>query len=229
MSSAEPLESPRELRARLAAERAGRPFVVYRDGAGRQCILTLADGVAQLAVGRGERCEVRIERDPEVSRLHAHLQRLGDDWVIADDGLSRNGTFVNQERLLARRRLHDRDLVRCGNTTLVYRDPVDGERAGTIPATGGPPPRLTDRQREVLVSLCRPFRDGDGRALPAGNQAIADELHLSVGAVKRHLRTLFEALSIDAGLAHHHKRMRLAEEAIRAGLVTGGELDRRRG
>ena len=34
-----------------------------------------------------------------------------------DDGLSRNGTFVNGERLSGRRRLTDGDTLRFGGTT----------------------------------------------------------------------------------------------------------------
>ncbi len=37
--------------------------------------------------------------DEEVSRLHAELVALADGWAISDDGLSRNGTYVNAERL----------------------------------------------------------------------------------------------------------------------------------
>ena len=36
--------------------------------------------------------------DPDASRVHAELVRLADAWVVVDDGLSRNGTFVNGER-----------------------------------------------------------------------------------------------------------------------------------
>jgi hypothetical protein len=35
----------------------------------------------------------------------------------------------------------------------------------------------------VLVALCRPVRDGEPYALPDSNQAIAEEVHPSVGAV----------------------------------------------
>ena len=41
-----------------------------------------------------------LDFDPEVSRVHAELERLGDDWTVADDGLSRNGSFVNGERVV---------------------------------------------------------------------------------------------------------------------------------
>ena len=31
--------------------------------------------------------------------MHAELTRIGDDWVVCDEGLSHNGTFVNGERV----------------------------------------------------------------------------------------------------------------------------------
>ena len=31
--------------------------------------------------------------------MHAELIRMGADWILCDDGLSHNGTFVNGERV----------------------------------------------------------------------------------------------------------------------------------
>jgi pSer/pThr/pTyr-binding forkhead associated (FHA) protein len=45
---------------------------------------------------------VVIEGDLLVSRLHAKLERIGGAWTIVDDGLSRNGTFVNGQRVIGR-------------------------------------------------------------------------------------------------------------------------------
>ena len=36
---------------------------------------------------------------------------MGADWVICDDGLSHNGTFVNGERVRGRRRLAAGDVL----------------------------------------------------------------------------------------------------------------------
>jgi pSer/pThr/pTyr-binding forkhead associated (FHA) protein len=41
--------------------------------------------------------------------VHAILQRIGGRWTVEDDGLSRNGTFVNGTRLASRVQLRDRD------------------------------------------------------------------------------------------------------------------------
>jgi ATP/maltotriose-dependent transcriptional regulator MalT len=75
----------------------------------------------------------------------------------------------------------------------------------------------------VLVALCRPCKGGS-YATPASNQQIADEVFLSVDAVKTHLRALFN----DFGLAHlpqNQKRATLAERAMQLGVVGPTELE----
>ena len=44
--------SPAEIKARLAAERRGMPFLLYRDADGRQRITELDAGVGRLTIGR---------------------------------------------------------------------------------------------------------------------------------------------------------------------------------
>ena len=63
---------------------------------------------------------------------------------------------------------------------------------------------LSESQRKVLVALCRPLKDS-AYAAPATNKEIADEVHLSVDAVKAHLRVLFERFGLDA-LPQNQKR-----------------------
>lgn len=215
--------TPEELRQRLAAERAGLPFLLYRGGDGAQQLQTLRDELAKVTLGRGEGCEVRLELDPEVSRLHAEVERLGESWVIADDGLSRNGTFLNGERIAGRRPLRDGDVVRCGASLLSFHDPFNPSRETTRPARAGAQVHLSEAQRKVLVALCRPLRSGEAYALPAPNKAIAEELTLSVEAIKGHLRTLFEKLEVE-DLPHNQKRLRLVERALESGLIGAREL-----
>jgi hypothetical protein len=219
-------ETAMELKARIEAERRGYPFLAYRDEGGDQVIRAL-EARATLTLGRGEEVDVNLAFDPEVSRAHAELEPVGSDWALVDDGLSRNGSFVNGERVVARRRLRDGDLLRLGATAILFRDPRAGGLAETAAATGrAAAPELTERQRAILIALCRPFGEGGEFAAPATNSEIADEVYLSVDAVKGHLRTLFERFDV-GDLPQNQKRIRLAELALRSGAISIRELTAR--
>jgi hypothetical protein len=172
-----------------------------------------------LTVGRASSADVCLSGDVQVSRVHAVLERIGGHWTIVDDGLSRNGTFLNGRRLTRRVRLRDRDRIRVGETLLTFCAPPPSATQQTV--EGGALlrlPPLTDRQRSVLVALCRPCRDAPGYVSPASNQQIARELFLSLYAVKTHLRVLFHKFGIDA-LPQNQKRARLVELAQQFGMV----------
>jgi pSer/pThr/pTyr-binding forkhead associated (FHA) protein len=214
--------TPAELRERIEAERRGRPFLVFRDGDGAQRLLDLV-GTERLSVGRGAGNELSLPWDTEVSRLHAELEAIAGEWTVSDDGLSRNGTFVNGNRISGRTRLRDGDLLRVGQTSIAYRRPeaedsMPTQVAGTRLALTDLPPT----QRQVLVALARPYKHNEF-AVPATNQDIADELHLSVDAVKSHLRTLFQRFGIEH-LPQNQKRSRLVAEALQSGLISTRDL-----
>jgi hypothetical protein len=213
-----------ELKARTEAERNGVPFLLYRDGEDRQRLFSFERDVVQASVGRRETADLVLDWDDQVSRLHAQFERVEQDWTVVDDGLSRNGTFVNGERLSGRRRLSDGDSLRFGATTMIFRSPQVDEQAGTAVASQIPTAvDLSTTQRRVLVALCRPYKDGTAFATPATNQQVADELFLSVDAVKTHLRVLFAKFGIEQ-LPQNQKRIRLVERAFYAGLITERDL-----
>lgn len=217
--------TPEELRARIDAERAGAPFLVLRDGDGAQRIVGLGDAAAaRLSIGRNPSNDVSLPWDEEVSRLHAELERIGGEWTVSDDGLSRNGTFVNGSRVTGRARLRDGDAIRVGATTIAYRRPSAAELSS--PTNVGVPRITRDdlpiTQRQVLIALARPYKH-DEFAAPASNGQIAEELHLSVDAVKAHLRMLFQRFGIE-DLPQNQKRSRLVAEALQSGIVSPREL-----
>jgi pSer/pThr/pTyr-binding forkhead associated (FHA) protein len=211
--------SPVELKARVEAERRGRPFLVYVDDAGAQRIAEL-DG-ERLTLGRDDACDVALPWDGEASRVHAFLERAHEEWSVVDDGRSRNGSFVNGERISGRRRLRDGDVLRVGRTLIVYRAPAGSESVQTLPAEDEPP-RLTAAQRRVLVEVCRPFA-ASSYAAPASTREIAEALVVSPDTVKTHLRALFEAFGVEP-LPQNRKRAELARRALERGIVSRAEL-----
>lgn len=216
------MPSPRELAARLAAERAGRPFLVLRDEDDAQQIVGLPQQ-GRITVGRHEANDLCLHWDNKVSRLHAELELLAEAWTVVDDGMSRNGSSVNGTRLQGRQRLSDGDQLRFGSTAVTFRQPAGGERGTTEVVSDLELPSLSPSQRRVLVALCRPYGDGSAYASPATNKAIAAELYLSVDAVKTHLRAIGEKLGAD-DLPQNVKRRWLVERALELGLVTRREL-----
>jgi hypothetical protein len=211
--------STAELKQIVVAERAGRPFLTWRDAAGELQLRGLGDRT-QLTIGRRGSSDVVIVGDGEVSRLHALLEQFGEDWTVLDDGLSRNGTFVNGERLTARSRLVDGDELRFGGTVIEYRDPSHVSTPVTV--TGSPVAGvagLTPTQRLILTALCRPYRAVNGHPRPATNAEIAADVFLGLDSVKSHLRILYRVFGV-SDLPQNQKRTQLALDAMRSGFVS---------
>jgi DNA-binding CsgD family transcriptional regulator len=216
--------APVELRDRLVAERRGNPFLVYRDGDDRQVIVELEPERDRVAIGRRPSSDVALGWDPEVSRVHAELERIGRDWVVSDEGLSHNGTWVNGERVHGRRRLRGGDVVAVGETLIAFCTPGSGSApdATRTALKARAAAALTPAQRRVLVALCRPMAAGR-YAAPASNRQIADELFLTVDTVKGTLSRLFEAFGLE-DVPQNQKRAALAARALDSGAVGRDEL-----
>ncbi|MGV0604358.1 FHA domain-containing protein [Mycobacterium lehmannii] len=179
----------------------------------------------RVTLGKASTNAVSLEHDETVSRLHAVLENLGFAWSIRDLG-SRNGTYLNGERISAERVLRSGDEVRLGKSRLVFwevKDSGDGkldEETVTAQAVE-PPPRLTRRELDVLVVLCRPLVSDDPFPEPASVRRMAGELFVTEAAVKQHLQNLYDKFAIPA---EGDRRVRLANEALRRGAVTLAQL-----
>ena len=127
--------TPRELQARIVAERRGTPFLLYRDGGGAQAIVALDELGDRLTIGRREGNAIVLDGTRGLSRpccARAHRP----DWLIADDGLSHNGTWVNGDRVTGPRRLRDGDVIAVGATTLAFVAPTEAPSQPTATAPG---------------------------------------------------------------------------------------------
>jgi pSer/pThr/pTyr-binding forkhead associated (FHA) protein len=208
-----------EHEARLAAERLGLPFLVYRDGSGEQRIYQLDRGRRSVTIGRREEADISLPWDPECSRLHAELELRAGEWTISDDGLSQNGTWVNELRLIGRRRLSDGDDVRVGRTHVIFANPgAMGIGPTLVPGELSATPKFSEQQQRILRALCRPLL-GDGEGVtPTSDEGIAEQTGIAVETVTIELDHLTRALGLD-DMPHPERRAEVALLALRSGLV----------
>ncbi|WP_101952154.1 FHA domain-containing protein [Mycobacterium sp. 3519A] len=179
----------------------------------------------RVTLGKAASNDVPLEHDETVSRLHAVFENLGFAWSIRDLG-SRNGTYLNGEKITAERVLRSGDEVRVGRSKVVFwevKDSGDGrlDEETKTAATVELPPRLTRRELDVLVVLCRPLVSDDPFPEPASVRRMATELFVTEAAVKQHLQNLYDKFSIPQ---EGDRRVRLANEALRRGAVTIAQL-----
>ncbi|HUA03401.1 MAG TPA: FHA domain-containing protein [Solirubrobacteraceae bacterium] len=210
-------QTPSELKEVITAERTGYPFLVWRTDDGGQRLLLLDQANWRVTIGRDPAAEVSLPWDAEVSRTHALLEQVGRGWTLVDDGLSRNGSFVNGQRVVGRRRLADKDNLVFGGTSVTYRETSGGitQTASAIDTPAAIP--LSPMQRKVLIALVRPVHE-TASATPATNRQIAEEVFLTVDAVKAHLRVLFERYGLSE-LPQNEKRARLVATVLDAGVL----------
>lgn len=70
-------------------------------------------------IGRAPECELRLE-DTYVSQQHARIFDRDANWYVEDLG-STNGTFVNEQKLVAPAMLTPGDTIRVGTTKVELR------------------------------------------------------------------------------------------------------------
>jgi hypothetical protein len=170
----------------------------------------------RMTVGTLESNDVVVDTDG-VSRVHAVFEQFGDTWCVRDLG-SRNGTFVNGARIVGERALHSGDEIVLGRLRMLFRGRTQGIETAAIAEA----PPLTQRERDVLLALCRPLLTGDAFTEPASTRAIAAELVVSEAAVKQHLSRLYG--KFDVGSQDERRRVRLANAAVSRGAVKLGDL-----
>jgi hypothetical protein len=161
---------------------------VWRPG-GAQLVALDAERVS---LGRAPTSDVVLD-DLSVSRLHAVLERYAGGWCVRDLG-SANGTLVNGERVVGESNLKAGDELHLGSSRMVFRDDRPADLGTT--ATAKPPPRLTPREREILIALCGPLLGGDPFNQPATIRQLAEQFVVTEAAVKFHFTNLYDKFEI---------------------------------
>ena len=112
---------------------------------------------AETQIGKGPRNDIVIA-DPAVSTAHAMVRLEGSGYVISDIG-SRNGTYVNGERVADSRQLNHGDVIGIGLSKLTFRL-SDHSETGAIEVddvaaairASAPPPLTEDSLAHAIVS-----------------------------------------------------------------------------
>jgi pSer/pThr/pTyr-binding forkhead associated (FHA) protein len=89
--------------------------ILLRDGS----IIERELGATETKIGKGPQNDI-ILADPAVSTAHAMIRRESQGYVLVDVG-SRNGTFLNEDRVTDPRPLRHGDVVKMGRCTLTFR------------------------------------------------------------------------------------------------------------
>lgn len=157
-------------------------------------------------IGRGERCGILLsDGGGAASRRHALLESDAQEvWSIIDLD-SRNGTFVNGERIVSRRTLHDGDRIGIGKNQIIVALP----RSLHGPASG---PTIYEFAAPSPESLA------NEHAAPAQWMSSAD-----LGLFSRVLQVMGFALIVVSGIAYFsYIEPALAQNQSLGGQLAGG-------
>lgn len=139
------------------------PFLRHPDERGHERTYPLEQDRA-VTIGRSEDADVSLHWDQSVSSIHAEVRQLGGHWLVSDEGISRNGTFVNGERIGGQRRLRRGDVIRVGHTTLGFHEAREHREATTIIDVVGSMGTVTVLFTDVVGSTELMNRIGDDAA-----------------------------------------------------------------
>ena len=102
---------------------------------------------SEMAIGRSTDCEIHIPVR-WISRTHARLRRQGGQFNLEDAG-SKNGVFVNGQRVVKPQPLNDGDVIQLApGLELIY---VDSEATAPLPGRKGMGLHLDPHERQIYI------------------------------------------------------------------------------
>jgi len=165
---------------------AGQAFPsALRDG------LRLLELGATLEIGRGSSSDPapRIGTDdPHMSRAHARIRRTSDGCVTVCDLGSRNGTFVDGERVREESSVRDGAILFIGANVFVYRCVLQEDLVairgafarpfGPVPTLSAAMARILGRLRQLATSNVEVLLTGE---TGVGKEVMAEAIHRESG------------------------------------------------
>ena len=156
---------------------------------------------AYIGLGRHPLSDVRFdaERDLDVSSRHAAIMRRPDGFVLQDLG-SKNGTYVNGDRITGDRVLKDGDVIGFGakGPAVEFHAVTDGDEAATHTAAGEDQAgRMSQPRQVVRATPASAPRPSTGRSTTAIRAAIES----ATRQWRRTTKVLFGLMILVIGLA----------------------------
>ena len=148
------------------------------------------------------------------SLRHCSITARDGAWWLEDLG-SRNGTFLNGERVVSAGALADGDMMQLGALDVEFHT-LRNERQGSETEwyVRDPPQGLDGLTHRILTILCQPLIDGDVLSEPAPLGEVADRAGVSADVVNSLLQDAARSLGIAPGDLHD-----LAQTAVARGVV----------
>ena len=146
-----------------AMDRDNAPSLEVMEGPQAGTRFALSEKNQDIVVGRDPACEFKIDSDV-ISRKHARIEKHFDTVVLHDLG-SKNGTFVNRERI-KEQRLQDGDILHLGTLALSFRNPQDLAFELEPPKVKKEPPAEVSRGESTRDQPQRGVEGEAPRALP---------------------------------------------------------------
>ncbi len=170
-----------------------------------------------MIVGRSNQADLCYPDDAGLSRTHLSFDRDGEEWTVRDLG-SKNGTLLNDARVLSPTRINPGDRISAGHLVIMYDRPVAQKSRPVIflDDAGSQP----DMGHTVVTSLAGAMLDDERETASTGRRGEKIGALIKAGnelARQRPLPELFQiilSLSIEAVSADRGVLMTLEGEEL---------------
>jgi pSer/pThr/pTyr-binding forkhead associated (FHA) protein len=162
-------EADQEMQAQYGVSDEFKPAFLYVEkGPGQGQLLEVKQGT--VVVGRASVSDLRLQH-PSISRRHAQVKRVGEQFFIKDLG-SQNGTFVNKERINGEVECKPGDSIALGNALVRLRGPLTKEERGEKdPRLEKKAPVANDRSNKARIATAVVSRPS-GPQTPVASNAL---------------------------------------------------------